>query len=219
MAMKFGKPRRIRKYRPRRYRLSRVALIFLIVAAALYIPSSILFRLAPAVRTLAGAEIEHLGVGIIEQAVSTRLGQSGVDYPSLTQTVTDQNGKVLSVSANVTAMNKIKSALTVDILNSLSAQEYMTLRLPLGILLDSELLSGIGPELQVPIVPYGTVQVDFRSEFLSAGINQTRHEIYLDVTAHMGALLPGGDAIAEVTTSVPVAQTLIVGGVPQLYAQ
>lgn len=65
----------------------------------------------------------------------------------------------------------------------------------------------------------GSAHAVFQSQFSDAGINQTRHQILLEVTVSVDILLPGGDLPAEISAQVPVAETIIVGSVPDTYVE
>lgn len=64
----------------------------------------------------------------------------------------------------------------------------------------------------------GNVNADFKSSFESAGINQTKHQIYLNIHTSVYSFLPGFNTTTDVETNVPVAETIIVGAVPQVVA-
>lgn len=81
----------------------------------------------------------------------------------------------------------------------------------------NNLLAGCGPEVKVKVIPIGTVTTDFKTEFVSAGINQTRHRVYLTVycTMYVAAPLVGEEVI--VSNEVVVAETVLIGDVPEFY--
>ena len=79
------------------------------------------------------------------------------------------------------------------------------------------LLAGRGPCLRVRMQSVGTATARFDNQFSSAGINQTRHRIILDVDVHVSILLPGLTTYTKVSNEISVAETVIVGGVPETY--
>ena len=81
----------------------------------------------------------------------------------------------------------------------------------------NSLLAGCGPNVKVKVIPIGTVTTDFKTEFVSAGINQTRHRVYLTVycTMYVAAPLVGNEII--VNNGVVVAETVLIGDVPEFY--
>ena len=78
-------------------------------------------------------------------------------------------------------------------------------------------LSGFGPRLEVQILPVGAVHTSFDTEFETAGINQTRHKIFLNLRATVSLIVPTGSQLVEVTSTVPIAESIIVGEVPESF--
>ena len=91
------------------------------------------------------------------------------------------------------------------------------LSIPLGTLTGSNLLAGRGPHIRVRTQSVGTATARFDNQFSSSGINQTRHRIILDVDVHVSILLPGLTTYTKVSNEISVAETVIVGGVPETY--
>ena len=102
-----------------------------------------------------------------------------------------------------------------SIVNSTSGLSCTNLRMP--VTSRSRLLAGSGPSVRVKIVPAGAVTTEFVSEFSSAGINQTRHRIFLQVHTTVQMIIPTGTQSAAVSAHVPVAESIIVGDVPQSF--
>ena len=93
------------------------------------------------------------------------------------------------------------------------------LAVPLGTLTGVQALAGLGPELTVRAVPLSNVESKVESRFSSAGVNQTKLEVNVTFTVELCAMLAGAQAETTVTSEVCVAQMLIVGQVPEFYAQ
>ena len=79
------------------------------------------------------------------------------------------------------------------------------------------LLEGLGPGITVRMLPVGSVTTDFKAEFTSAGINQTRHRIYLEAVARVDLVLPNGAQSIAIRAQIPVAESIIIGEVPESY--
>ena len=104
-------------------------------------------------------------------------------------------------------------------LDALEGVDVSQIQIPLGSLLDFDLVWGLGPTMKVHAMTVGTVEGEFSSEFSSAGVNQTLHKISLDLEVPLTLMLPGGAVETVCRTSVPVAETVIVGQVPQVFLQ
>jgi sporulation protein YunB len=90
--------------------------------------------------------------------------------------------------------------------------------IPLGAIVGIELFSGAGPIIPVKIFVTGNVETEFESEFSEAGINQTKHLIYINTSVNISAVIPGYPSHTNVKTNVTIAETIIVGEVPRVYA-
>ena len=93
------------------------------------------------------------------------------------------------------------------------------IQIPLGSLVDLDLLWGLGPTMKVHAMTVGTVEGAFQSQFSSAGVNQTLHKIDLELAVPLTLMLPGGAVEAVCETQIPIAETVIVGQVPQIFLQ
>ena len=114
--------------------------------------------------------------------------------------------------------NRLQSAITKDILDRLGQVSEMDLTIPLGTLTGSALLVGRGPSLSVRMQSLGSCSAHFENQFDQAGINQTTHRIILCVEVNMSQfLLPGFQTSTQVDASFSVAETVIVGDVPESY--
>lgn len=90
-------------------------------------------------------------------------------------------------------------------------------KIPIGNFTGNSLLAGRGPTIKVKIVPAGTVSIEFKTEFLSTGINQTRHRVYLEVLNKMSIVAPFTSERVEVLNEVNVAETVLIGDVPSTF--
>ena len=77
--------------------------------------------------------------------------------------------------------------------------------------------AGRGPKIKVKVIPMGTVTTEFKTEFIEAGINQTRHRVYLGVECNMRVIAPFATEDIIVDNSVTVAETVLIGEVPEFY--
>ena len=105
----------------------------------------------------------------------------------------------------------------IKIQNELKQVKSTTAYIPIGTALKSPILAKYGPQLKVSIEPIGTVSVDFKTSFESAGINQTRHRIYLEAKTQVKVVIPLTTSTKEVKAQIPICETIIVGEVPESY--
>jgi len=170
----------------------------------------------PTIIAMSEAKVEYIAVLAMNNAVSQILG-SNVKYTDLTDILTDKDGRITMVQYNTILINTLAretSTLAQDEIRTLGSEG---IRIPLGSITKSKLLSGRGPDIKVKIIPVGSVSINFSDEFKQAGINQTRHKIYMELKTQVRIVVPLGSDIIDVATRVPITETIIVGDVPDTY--
>ena len=93
----------------------------------------------------------------------------------------------------------------------------MTLKLRFGSFTGLKLMSGKGPGIKIRISTIGNVKTDLKSEFVSKGINQTLHRIYLQVDCEVSILTPFDDITQSISNQVLLAENVIIGNIPNTY--
>ena len=202
------------RYRRRRgvFFLVPVILVLLGLLGFLFVDRNI----SPALIAISEASVYSLAQRSMNNAVQEILGED-LTYTDLVTTTIDNGGNVEMLSFNTVRMNHL-STLTANL-----AQEKISeagdsgVLVPLGSVLQSDILAGSGPYLRVKVLPIGAVSTEFFSEFENAGINQTRHKIYMVLRAHVRIVVPLNQKSIDVANKVPIAETIIVGEVPNSY--
>lgn len=174
-------------------------------------------RLKPVVEQLAASRVAYLAGQVINDAINEQIASGGTEYDDLVQLEKDSSGKVTALKTNMSAINKLKTEVTAIVLQRINEMDTSELAIPLGNIVDGELFSGRGPNIPVIVVPVGSADADFSTALVTAGINQTRHQIIVTVSADITVLLPGYETSTHVSSKVVVAETVIVGDVPQAY--
>ena len=176
------------------------------------------YRLKPVLEEITGNEASALSVEAVNEAVNEALLEDGVSYENLVQIERNESGEILAVSSNVVQVNQLKAEVLKKAQEKLKEFGHLDVRIPIGTLLGGELFHGRGPEIPVRVTLTGSITADFESRFESAGINQTKHQIVMKMQIHIYTYMSGAKAGADLTTGVPVAETVIVGETPQFYA-
>ena len=153
----------------------------------------------------------------INAAVDDCLEQNGMCYNDFVTVETDAAGKVTSLTSNTAQTNRFKRQVTDAIVQRMSELDSAALGVPLGTLTGQALLSGAGPSVRVRVDSVGSVTVDYSNSFTEAGVNQTLHRVCLDVEATVYLFLPGEILPVSVSSSICVAETVIVGETPDTY--
>lgn len=138
-------------------------------------------------------------------------------YEDLMNITVDENGNVKMISANVITVNKIISDIPILIQQELDKSDNNKFYIKLGSFTGSKMLSGRGPNVEIKMSVVGDIQTDLKSEFSSAGINQTIHRIYLEVKCNVIILTPFDTIEEEITNQVLLAEGVIVGDIPDTY--
>ena len=188
-----------------------------LLAALLALAIVAMTHLKPVLTSLATARVSNTVNGIVTAAVNETIYSGGVDYDQLISFEKDNEGKITAVKSNMAEFNRLQSAVLADVLQRLSEVSTRELAIPLGSLTGSPLLAGRGPLLHIKMQSVGSSSAHFENAFASAGINQTRHEIRLVVDVYVSVLLPGFSTVTKVTNRCAVAETVIVGSVPDTY--
>ena len=174
-------------------------------------------QMQPLIGQLAVARVSNQVSRIMSAAVNDAVSQGEVEYERLISFQTDSSGRVSALSSNMAEFNRLQTLIDSSILQRLSEVSTSTLSVPVGTLSGVTLLSGRGPAVDVKMQSVGSSTSRFENEFTSAGINQTKHRVVLYVEVRVSVLLPGFRTATEVSGSYVVAETVIVGSVPENY--
>ena len=189
-----------------------IVLLFLVGLIALA-----LLHLKPILTNLAVARVSNTVNRIVVSAVDEAVTEKEIDYRKLVSFDKDENGHVTALRSNMAETNRLQSEITDMILERLGEVSTSELSVPIGTLTGAALLAGRGPALHVKMQSVGSASAIFRNDFAAAGINQTRHQILLQIDVNMSILLPGFTASTKITNEIAVAETIIVGSVPETY--
>lgn len=173
-------------------------------------------NLTRTVLSLANARARALAVTALNSAADEVIS-GGVGYDELMIVSRDDNGQVRLIQANTRALNQLATAVSLNAQARLGAIENQSVLVPLGSALGVPLFAGTGPGLRVEILPVGTVVSSVKTEFQTAGINQTRHRVILTLHADVRLVIPTGAATVSVVTEVAIAESIIVGEVPDSF--
>lgn len=165
---------------------------------------------------MAFARAYSMAVETINRAVK-EVTAKGITYEELIDAQTDAQGRISMLRANTMRMNELAARTALLAEEELNSAENQFVEIPLGAALGVRFLSGFGPRLEVQILPVGAVHTSFDTEFETAGINQTRHKIFLNLRATVSLIVPTGSQLVEVTSTVPIAESIIVGEVPDSF--
>ena len=154
---------------------------------------------------------------VISSAIYDEIDKSNITYDKLVSFEKDNNGDITALKTDIIEINKLKTILSVKILNELSSMDTAELDIPIGTVIGTDLLVGKGPAINVNVVPIGSVETEIINEITSAGINQSRHQIMMKITADLTIITSMTNLTTRVVTYISIAETVIVGDVPDSY--
>lgn len=204
-----------------RRRLDRRALMrifaFLLTALLVALLLTGTARMKPLLESLATTRVSNTVNRIIFEAVNEAIQEGDISYEELISMEKDTEGNITAVHSNMAAFNRLQAQILDIILARIDQVSARELSIPIGTLTGSALLAGRGPRISVRMESVGSSSAKFENRFDSAGINQTNHQIVLKVDVSVSILLPGFTTATTVSTAVTVAETVIVGAVPETY--
>ena len=174
-------------------------------------------KLKPLLQMLSESRSKSIATKIINQTVTKELETMGITYDSLVDIKRDQNGTVTSLNMDMVKLNQFKSNISSAVQDAINECDTQKISLPLGTIIGGDYFVGRGPAIKFNLELSASVVSDIESAFDSAGINQTRHQIILNITASTYAVIPWYKNANTVTTNFVIAETVIVGLVPDYY--
>ena len=198
----------------RRFAKIVVFALFLLLSCVLIYNLQILPVLFPLAKAKCTTELTDA----VNRIVRARMQSDSDGYADFVRLHFGEDGSVASVETNTPRLAKLSGDVVGDVTDALT-HERMTVRIPLGSLSGSALLSGKGPDVRVKLAVSQKITCAVRGDFTESGINQTLHRVFLRVTVEVCVLLPGAVQTFSVPTDVCVAETVIIGKVPEAYTR
>lgn len=189
--------------------------LLIVILIIMIIVELILNCINPMFEGLCELKAKAIAAKIVNQKTKETI--ENIDYNDLITIVRDDKGNITMVKANVLEINKISSELTMDIQEELQRESQTAIYIPMGSIFGNQILSNLGPKIKIKINPSGVVTTDFKSQFEMAGINQTIHRIYLYTVCKVNIVTPLRTISNEISNEVMVAESIIVGPVPDSY--
>jgi sporulation protein YunB len=171
-------------------------------------------QIRPVIKNVAGYQGKIIATKAINEAMSEELDEAEYTYKDIVIIDKNNEGNINSIEINSIMVNKIKASVSKRIITKISNVDDRKLKIPIGSFLGAQMLSGRGPKVDFIIKPSGTIETNMTSEFLEAGVNQTKHRITLNIKVKVTAIIPAYSTSVEVPTNFILAETIIVGQVP-----
>ena len=200
----------------RRIRISKKWIAILLLVAVVVGYALIDNAVKPTILSISEAKLRAIAVNAMNSAVQETIGND-INYTDLINLEKDNSGQIVLVSANASMMNRLAADTAMAAQNKISGIGEQGISIPIGTIIGGQLLSGRGPSVRVKFEPVGSVTTDFMTEFEDAGINQTRHKIFLVLNAAVKIVVGNASQKVDISSQVLISETIIIGDVPQSY--
>lgn len=168
---------------------------------------------------LAQTQVVNKTSDLINDAIDRQIETGNIQYDRIVYFEKDLNGRITALKTNMSEVNRLKTDILNLINDEILALDTSDISIPIGSLIFPELLSGKGPEIPVHILSIRNSDAAFSNNFTEAGINQTLQQLHMDVIVDVAVLVLGQTKDFSVSSQVVVAETVIVGQVPDTFLQ
>lgn len=217
MAKKY-KCRELETKKERRHRKLIKITCFMMVIALICVGMLFHFKsnIYPVVFRLCEAEVKAKSTKALSSAVQSVIAKD-YNYDDIVNIEKDNDGKITYIGTNAGQVNKILREVAVGAQGNIDKIEEEFVEVPLGAFTGSVMLAGVGPRVKISLLPVGNVVCEAVTFFEEAGINQTRHSIYIYLTSDISIILPVAKGTVSTTTPFLLCESIIVGEVPDVY--
>lgn len=170
----------------------------------------------PIILNIAEAQIDSFGTTAVSDAIFEVINNENVNYNDLITITYDHDNSVSSIVANMEKLNYLAREVSTKAQILLDEIADKSVKINLGAFTGLEAFAQYGPKINLSLMPIGSVITTFDSIFETAGINQTKHSIYVDVNTIISVVLPTSTKKITFVTSALVCECVIVGKVPDI---
>ena len=197
-------------------RLLRFLILFLILLLLLLAVTATI-QLHPIMNNMASARISNMIQKAVSEAVSETICSGNYQYKNLITLEKDHEGHITALTSNMIQFNRLQSEISENVMKKVGTVSSSEISIPVGSLTGIAVFAGRGPGISVRILSVGAPAAEFENRLTDAGINQTKHQIVLHIQVVVQMLMPGYTTSTTVSHSLAVAETVIVGSVPETY--
>ncbi len=203
------------RYRFRKF-IRVILLVFVVLLVLLLLFRS---RYHQTIRSLAQTQVINSTSDLINDAIDKQIETGNIQYDRIVYFEKDLDGRITALKTNMSEVNRLKTAILNIINDEILAQDTSNIGIPIGSLILPEVFSGRGYAFPVHILSIRNSDAGFESFFTEAGINQTLQQLIMNVSIDVSVLVLGSTESFTVTSQVVVAETIIVGTVPDTFLQ
>lgn len=212
--------RRIRYPRGRWTRPTKNQLGALVFCALLAGIAAFMLKSSAYLKQLAGemalSDASDLVILAINDVVNRKMAEGEYDYNYFVSLEKDYSGGITAITTNMAEINAFATQVLSEVVSAADSGQ-LNVEIPLGNLLGFNLSVGRGPKIPVEIIMLTSSHADFKNELVSSGINQTKHQMILEIVVDIDILVPWETLSTQVVSRTLIAETVIVGGVPETF--
>ena len=198
-------------------RVFRFLCLLIVICVVIFTVFRIRYR--DVIRTLSQTQVRNSTSDLINDAIDRQIETGNIQYDRIVYFEKDLNGRITALKTNMSEVNRLKTGILNLINDDILALDASDLSIPIGSLILPEIFSGKGVLIPVQIISIRNSDGSFSSNFTQAGINQTLHQLTMHVCVDISVLVLGKTESFSVNTQVVVAETVIVGDVPDTFLQ
>ncbi|MDD3655116.1 MAG: sporulation protein YunB [Desulfotomaculaceae bacterium] len=194
--------------------------VFAILAAVIIVLTSLIyidFLLRHVFYKLAEIKAIQVATEAMQNSILQEAANENLQYQDLVIIHKDEQGRVAMMQANTLKVNRIAASTIMAVQKNFEELRWKSFSIPLGEIFGIPLLARFGPGIRYSIMPAGTVHFNINDRFEAAGINQTRHTIYLKLDTNVRIVVPSKAGEVVVSTQVPLTESIIVGNIPNTF--
>lgn len=175
-------------------------------------------KIRPIIKDIAVSTAQDYATDIINNSIYNILDNNNVNYEDIVDIKKDNDGNIIALTINTIKVNKLSNEIALELNRRTNEVNSAKVQVPLGNFFSIGFLSDRGPNISLSILPTSSISTQIQQEFTDAGINQTIHKISLKATVTFDLIFPTETTSKEYTSQILIAQTVIVGKVPNMYA-
>lgn len=161
-------------------------------------------------------QIASFSTKSINYAIAETMNQN-VSYGDLVKISKDENNNISYIETNSVKINLLSKLMSKVVMSNFMECSKQPIKIALGSFSGISIFAGYGPKIAYMVNPFGEVFCYFKSNFESAGINQTYHKLYLVITLKVNVVFPSQKLTVDSASEVLLCENLIVGKIPEVY--
>ena len=176
------------------------------------------FRIKSVRDELSTLEANSVASSALTAGLDKALADYKLNYDDIVSFTYDSQGNIKSLSTDIIALNMLGNEIGTNTDKYINDMGIYEISLPLTSLLGGQLFSGMGPDVSFYVTMRGLTSTWFENRFEAAGVNQTRHQIFLNVRIRTNIVFSGNVSVVEYNSEICIAESVIVGVTPSTFA-